>query len=524
MFDGIMVADTPEIREKVTDKDFLGRFSSEIEENVRCRLEIKIKEFDEALELPEDYEECIGGDVIVIERGHDMQAVDAFYQEYGSRLVTSKGRVFWYHDGIYHEGTKVVQGHVIQALHAINIVVQGREQLLPYSSNARHLLECAKLIMLDVKFEQEDFVQKLWESNLGYLAFKDGMYCFETRTFIPYSEVEGEVRFTHKIDRNFPSHVKSTVSEELSKRMLNMIFKDAKQKEYVLHCLARALAGCIQDKKWHVCIGERNSGKGVICDLSKLSFGPFVLTFNSENLLCSRLRNCGDAAKKQSWMAPLEFARICLSNEIILGEGACKMDGNLVKRLASGGDEVEVRTNYKDEERKRLQCTALVCCNELPPVEPKDAYETLEVFTFGTKFVSGEEVDSRKEGGRDIPDHWAPADPSIKEWIKDPDVIDAFIRIVLEEYSGPIRQRQPACVVDDTRMFRGPCAETDMDRIGEILQYVDDPSKKVFSEQIKMALEDSGLHGTTFLVFLCVLCVCVLHIAMYSVWSVFFCT
>ncbi len=55
-----------------------------------------------------------------------------------------------------------------------------------------------------------------------------------------------------------------------------------------------------------------------------------------------------------------------------------------------------------------------------------------------------------------------------------------------------------------TRMFRGPPTETDIDRIGEILQYVDDPSKKVF----KMALKDSVLQGTSCC--LCVvLCVCV---------------
>ena len=513
MFDGIMVADTLEIRGKVTDKDFVGRFSSEIEGDVGCRLEIKVKEFDEAFELPEDYDEHIAGDVLVIERGHDKQGVDAFYEKYRGRLVMSNGRIFWYHDGIYHEGEKAVRGHVIHALQAMNIMMQGRDQLLPYSANARHLFECAKLIMQDVRFKQEDFVQKLWDSNLGYLAFKDGVYHFETRSFLPYSEVEGEVCFTHKIDRKFPSSVKGKVCKKLRRLVLDLIFQQPEQRKYVLHCLARALAGCIQDKKWHVCMGERNSGKGVICDFLKLAFGPFVLTFNSENLLCSRLRCGGDAAKKQSWMAPLEFARICLSNEIILGDGACKMDGNMVKRLASGGDEVEVRVNYKDEEKKRLQCMAFMCCNECPPVEPQDAYESLEVISFGTKFVSEEEMDSRKEGGRDIPDHWAPANPSIKQWIKNPDVLDAFTRVVLDAYRGPNRKSPPACVVDDTCMFRGPSTETDMDRIGEILQYVDNPSSKVFSEQIKMALEDSGLHGIQLVliwcVCMCVLCACV---------------
>jgi hypothetical protein len=60
-------------------------------------------------------------------------------------------------------------------------------------------------------------------------------------------------------------------------------------------------------------------------------------------------------------------------------------------------------------------------------------------------------------------------------------------------------------------MFRGPSTETDMDRIGEILQYVDSPgsSSKVFSDQIKMALEDSNIYNLScFGACVCV-CVCV---------------
>jgi hypothetical protein len=50
----------------------------------------------------------------------------------------------------------------------------------------------------------------------------------------------------------------------------------------------------------------------------------------------------GDTAKKQSWMSSLEFKRIAFSNEIQFQAGVTKVDGNLVKRMASGGDTVEV--------------------------------------------------------------------------------------------------------------------------------------------------------------------------------------
>ena len=161
-------------------------------------------------------------------------------------------------------------------------------------------------------------------------------------------------------------------------------------------------------------MGERNSGKGVICELLALAFQRFVQTINSENLLCTRMVD-GDAAKKQSWMSSLEFTRIAVSNEIQFQTEYHKVDGNMIKRLASGGDTVEVRTNYKDEVRKKLQCTMFLCCNEFPPVSPVDTYETLEVINFRTTFENKEEIDAR---GDSCPAHWAPRDDDIKRWIQ----------------------------------------------------------------------------------------------------------
>ena len=508
MFDGIMVADTPEIRQKVMGGSFLEEFSAQIKEDMGFRLQIKIKEFDEAFELPEGYEEQVTGDVVVIERGNDMQAVDAFHERHWDRLVTSQGRAFWNDGCIYLDHEETVEKRVSQALQAMNIMVDGGEKLLPYSSNYKHLQDCSKLIMSNVRFEKEDFVQRLWESNLGYVAFRDGVYHFDTRAFLPYSQVGGEVLFTRKIDRVFPSrenHERSSASDELHRRVLDPIFQKPEKKAYALHCYARAVAGCIHDKRWFICMGERNSGKGVICELLQNAFGPFVLTFNSESLLCDRLRGGSDAAKDQSWMSDLEFGRVYFSNEIVLGDQSRKLDGNKIKRLASGGDEVEVRKLYRHAEKKRLQGMPFIHCNDSPAIDPKDACETLEVLSFETKFVSEDEMGARKEEGRDIPDHWAPADPSIKKLIKDPEIIDAFTLAVLDAYSGPNRQSPPACVIEDTRMFRGQSSETDMDQISEIVKYVDDPMRKVFSKDIKAALEDSGLHGTS----LCCFCVCV---------------
>jgi phage/plasmid-associated DNA primase len=121
---------------------------------------------------------------------------------------------------------------------------------------------------------------------LRFLAFEDGVYSFESKQLMPYP-VEG-VFFTYKINRKFPAQVGQAIQDQLVEKVLKPILPDEQQRAYFLHCLARALAGEIYDKKWYICVGERNSGKGVLCELMSYCFQDFVQTINSENLVYSR--------------------------------------------------------------------------------------------------------------------------------------------------------------------------------------------------------------------------------------------
>ena len=50
--------------------------------------------------------------------------------------------------------------------------------------------------------------------------------------------------------------------------------------------VARGLAGLVADKAWGAGLGERNSGKSVLCGLLELAFGrQLVKTMNSESFL-----------------------------------------------------------------------------------------------------------------------------------------------------------------------------------------------------------------------------------------------
>jgi hypothetical protein len=532
IFDGMMVPDTPAIRGKIITGDgFLARASEYIQCNTGYVVEIKVKEFDEVFELPEDYADKVS-DILMLNGRDDKVAAVEFVKRYKDRLIKCNGRVFWDGGrGVFTDNLKEVKEGILDTIGKMKIFMRGKNSLIPYSGNSTCAEGCIKYILADRSLEQPDFVDNLFRCSLHYLAFEDGIYSFGTGELLLYP-VPG-VYFMHKINRKFPTCVDPAVKQEVMEKLIIPAFPNEEQQKYYLHRLGRAMAGDVEDKKWHVCIGERNSSKGVLCDLISNSFGGFVQTINSENLLIKSSGASGDAAKAQSWMSSLEFKRLAISNEIQLqGDrsryvhvnpwrfhfyiftififtGSCcrkaqcslihctlqhRVDGNLIKRIASGGDAIELRTNYKDEVRKRLQTTFMLSCNDFPPIDPVDACSTLEVFEFHCVFQPAHVIAAR---GDNCPRHWRVADPKIKtEWIQCPNVIDAFTMMVLEAWK-PDLLKPPECVIEHTKHFNGSAGVSEYDRFAEIVKYDprDTPDTRFFTEEIKLALNDAGLKG-----------------------------
>eukprot|EP00282_Hemiselmis_andersenii_P035151 CAMPEP_0169443752 /NCGR_PEP_ID=MMETSP1042-20121227/9536_1 /TAXON_ID=464988 /ORGANISM="Hemiselmis andersenii, Strain CCMP1180" /LENGTH=825 /DNA_ID=CAMNT_0009555027 /DNA_START=496 /DNA_END=2973 /DNA_ORIENTATION=- len=493
IFDGLMIPGSPDIRERVLSDGFLNDASKRIHQVTGYNVTITIKEFDEPFELPDGYAKTLT-DIFVIDHGEDLQASDEFVRRYKHRLIKCKGRIFWQDGtGIFTDDPKRVKDGVLAAVSRMEIYAKANEKLLPYSQNVRRAEDCTRLILADPSLEQPDFLDKLFSGSIHYLAFEDGIYSFETGELLPYP-VPG-VYFMHKINRPFPTNVDPDMTQQVMDKVLVPAFPDKEHLQYFLHRLARALAGDIQDKRWHICIGERNCSKGVLCDLLLRCFGDFVQTINSENFLIKSNTLSCDAAKSQSWTSSLEFKRLAISNEIQLQGGRARVDGNLIKRMASGGDQLEVRTNYVDETRKRLQCTMFMYCNDFPRVEPPDAYQSLDVFDFYSSFHPQDEIDAR---GDSCPKHWKPADPNIKTvWATDPLVLDAFTITLLEAWNVN-HFPAPDSVSQHTKQFMEAASESEIDRFAQVVKY--DPSTvntTVFTEEIKIALERAGFGGVS---------------------------
>jgi phage/plasmid-associated DNA primase len=131
-------------------------------------------------------------------------------------------------------------------------------------------------------------------------------------------------------------------------------------------------------------LGVTNSGKSILTKAVTLSCGDYVGSFNAENLAYRNSSN--DEAQNNRWAMLLRFKRIIFSNEI---KSSVELNGNAIKKIASGGDTMIGRNHCKAEEEFIMHCLSVVLANDLPKIKPyDDAVNTrVRVVSYKKEFV-----------------------------------------------------------------------------------------------------------------------------------------
>ena len=414
------------------------KLSQRIKRDTGIDIGVKKKDFCNIPELE---------DMIVIETDKEGGAYisDVLKNDY----VISQERVFLRVKNVWTYNDKEIKRNLIKMVGNMNIFQKNGEDLRPYSTMAR---SCMNLLQFVEPTEDEDFIDKLWTSNLFKLCFKNGYYDFKKGKL---EEYDTDTHTTIKINRDFKEPTEEDIKAVYDK-ILNPIFNNDKElMECWLNYIARGLAGHVEDKNWGVGIGERDCGKGVLVGMLENCFGEYCRSTNSENFLFKN--NGGDSAKALSWLVPFEFKRLLLTNEITRdAEGKYKINGNILKKLSSGGDKIEARVNHKDEINFKIQARVCMFCNDLPPIEPADAKETSYMFRYPSKFLNedderlgkplmrkkykvvGEDIEYIKdENGYNIMENvcnFYKKDDEIKSWCKKTEIMSAFIKIIFDNY------------------------------------------------------------------------------------------
>lgn len=297
----------------------------------------------------------------------------------------------------------------------------GKTKLFNYSGNEKNINNMLKNV--PPFCVADDFFGKNADTSRGKLLFADGIYDFDTDTFT--KGFNPSVVFKYRIDRPFPQQKDDNLVHYVRRVLFEDTFmaEDKKASDYLRKGIARALYGDYISKLFYFCVGRSNAGKGVLTDALKAAFCGFVGTFNAGALAYNE-KNGADCAKQLSWVFGVKDKRMVISNEVSMNR---PFDGNMVKMLASGGDEFDARKNHKDEVKVINRSTMFCFVNDIPTINPYDdgVANRVRCVEYKCVFTDGEITkDFERKADKDIKDAFK----------RSADYQDALVHVILDAY------------------------------------------------------------------------------------------
>lgn len=298
-------------------------------------------------------------------------------------------------------------------------------KLFNYAGNEKNVNNMLKFVPCFCK--DETFFQRNAESSLGKLLFADGIYDFDKDEFIP-SFIK-DIVFRDRISRPFPKEK----NEELIKQVHKILFRDPFKEEdygvadYLKKGLARGLYGDYHAKLIYFCVGEANAGKSLMTDAMSGAFEEFVDVFNGNEMLYND-QNGADEARKLSFVHEIKDKRIAFSNELKMTKA---IDGNLLKKIASGWDGYKARVLYGKPEKIINRSTEFLFVNDLPCCKPCDqaALNRIRCVEYKMSFIDKDNFEGK------LRDDQVLADITLKTKFKnDKRYQDAMVNVLLDAY------------------------------------------------------------------------------------------
>jgi hypothetical protein len=224
-------------------------------------------------------------------------------------------------------------------------------------------------------------------SSLGKILFNNGFYDFNAQKF--YEKTENgfnspEIFFVYKINHDFTNFTDEDI--EYIASIKKRLFYDplgVEQGDCLAINIARGLAGD-KMKRMIMGLGSSNCGKSILSTAIMLSCGEYAGSFNAESLAYRNTNS--DEAQVMRWALLLRYKRIIISNEL---KSTTELNGNTIKKVASGGDTLVGRTHGKEEQEFVLHALSMVMANDLPKIKPYDdaVNNRLRIVSYNKVFV-----------------------------------------------------------------------------------------------------------------------------------------
>lgn len=392
--------------------------------------------------------------------------------------------VFKPQKSIWTNNEKRIHRELFTEINDMDLWIKGTPSDIQVNNLSKHIKEVIEYITKTAP-SNNDFKNQLWDSSLRKMYFKNGYYDFAENKMMA-----NDYNTFIMVDTDHSMCSNPTIRKEIYDRILNPIFtvtdescERARLRDWWLHQIGRAMAGEICDKVFLLIEGLRDCGKGCLADFLIASFKKYVCNTNAENFL--QQKNDKEPAKALSWMLPLEWTRLCIMNEMSIDhKGSTVMDGNKIKKCASGGDYLEARRNYQDEVQFRVQAMLMMMCNDMPEVKPSDALEKCKKVDCVTKFVPFDYPESKKLSNIS----YKLRDDSVKsEFIKKAEVQNEFRLIIFEAYQKvvcyPKRLEQE---VNDDQI-------DDVDRLVSLFEFTANTDDRIPNSELKAILKDEKI-------------------------------
>jgi len=420
-FDGLMIEQSKDLGITKLNK-LIQDCEKYVYDKIKYQIKLAIKPMDEKLkiELPEftNYVES------------DKEAADKILLMEGKeKFKYCRGDLYIYDErtGIFEKGSNkhhsLLDYYLIKNKEYLNIFVGN--DIKSYGTDTKLMNNVIKFILVECK--DDHWIDRVANTSLGYLLFKDGIYnmkkCKFTKGFDP------KIVFYSSIPWNFPERNEKEIDDAFN-ISFNRLFDDPIP---IMIALSRALAGDTHIKKFYFCPGKTNAGKSVLINMLQNAFGQYVGTFNAESLAYKK-RDSRDEGQKNRWGLLLRFTRILMSNEVKMNES---LDGNAIKKFSAGTDKVTGRGHGGNETEFQPHFTIFCMLNDIPKIEPMDpaTIGRTEYIEFPYQFVDKSEVKNK--------DTYKLKDKGINIKIAEQSFISGFIYLILDAYQYFIENGMP---------------------------------------------------------------------------------
>lgn len=248
-----------------------------------------------------------------------------------------------------------------------------------------------------------------------------------------------------KTGRLYPFDPNTPEQQELAD-FFAKVFPDADLREWVLTLLSACLEGENKEQSFYILTGSGGNGKSKLLNLMSYVFGEYQTSLNTAAL--TKKRPESGAANPD--IITLKSKRFIYMQEPDEGE---KLNTARIKQF-TGGDNVEARGLYADQERFKIMGRIFFSTNDLPPVQSMDGgtWRRMKVIPFNASF--------KPKGHHEInpAKHIYEQDPNIDDKFKQSNIRAGFLRLLLHywetRYLVSGLSLPPECVMEAVNRFK----------------------------------------------------------------------